>query len=92
MFEVIRRPLITEKATRMTEHNQIAFYVALDATKPEIKATVEALFKVTVRAVNTMVQPGKAKRVRGRLGRRSETKKAIVTLAEGQTIDITTGL
>lgn len=91
-YEVIRRPLITEKATRASEHNQVAFVVALDASKPEIKAAVEMLFKVKVEAVNTLRQKGKSKRFRGRLGQRSDIKKAFVTLAEGHTIDVTTGL
>ena len=91
-YEVIRRPLITEKATRVSEHNQVAFVVALDASKPEIKAAVELLFKVEVKAVNTLRQKGKSKRFRGRQGQRPEIKKAIVTLAEGQSIDVTTGL
>ncbi|QNT68826.1 50S ribosomal protein L23 [Defluviicoccus vanus] len=76
----------------ITEHNQVTFLVATDATKPEIKAAVERLFKVKVMAVNTLRQKGKIKRFRGHLGQRAETKKAIVTLAEGQTIDVTTGL
>ncbi len=91
-YEVIRRPLITEKATRVSEHNQVAFIVATDATKPEIKAAVEKLFKVKVKAVNTLIQKGKHKRFRGRPGARPDIKKAIVTLAEGQSIDVTTGL
>lgn len=91
-YEVIRRPLITEKATMLSEHNQVSFLVSVDASKPEIKAAVEALFKVKVRAVNTLRQAGKVRRFRGRLGSRAETKKAIVTLAEGSTIDVTTGL
>ena len=91
-YEVIRRPLITEKATRVSEHNQVAFVVALDATKPEIKAAVEMLFKVKVEAVNTLRQKGKTKRFRGRPGTRADIKKAFVTLAEGQSIDVTTGL
>lgn len=91
-YEVVRRPVITEKATMVTEFNQVTFLVATDATKPEIKAAVEKLFKVKVTAVNTLLQKGKVKRFRGRLGQRAMTKKAIVTLAEGQTIDVTTGL
>jgi large subunit ribosomal protein L23 len=91
-YEVIRRPLITEKATRVSEHNQVAFIVALDASKPEIKAAVETLFKVKVEAVNTLRQKGKTKRFRGRPGRRPDIKKAFVTLAEGHSIDVTTGL
>ena len=91
-YEVIRAPIITEKATLITEHNQVTFRVAMDATKPEIKAAVEDLFKVKVTAVNTLRQKGKTKRFRGRRGKRVDTKKAIVTLAEGQSIDVTTGL
>ncbi len=92
MYQVIRAPLITEKATALTEKGQVAFKVAVDATKPEIKAAVEGLFGVTVLAVNTLIQKGKTKRFRGRPGVRSDVKKAFVTLAEGQTIDLTTGL
>jgi len=92
MYEVIRRPLVTEKSTMASEHNQVAFEVAVDATKIEIKAALEALFKVKVKAVNTLNQKGKVKRFRGRPGKRSDVKKAIVTLVEGQTIDVTTGI
>ena len=91
-YEVIRRPVITEKATMLSEFNQVSFIVAPDATKPEIREAVEKLFKVKVTAVNTLVQKGKTKRFRGRPGRRPDTKKAIVTLAEGHSIDVTTGL
>jgi large subunit ribosomal protein L23 len=91
-LEIIRRPVITEKTTLLGEHNQVAFLVALDACKPEIKAAVEDLFKVKVKAVNTLTIKGKTKRTRGRPGRRSDVKKAIVTLAEGHSIDVTTGL
>ncbi|TVR99287.1 MAG: 50S ribosomal protein L23 [Rhodospirillales bacterium] len=91
-YEIIRRPVITEKATMLSEFNQVTFLVALDATKPEIRAAVEDLFKVKVTAVNTLRQKGKVKRFRGRLGRRADVKKAIVTLAEGHSIDVTTGL
>ncbi|MBK8176096.1 MAG: 50S ribosomal protein L23 [Rhodospirillales bacterium] len=91
-YEIIRRPLITEKATMISEHNQVTFVVALDASKPEIKSAVETLFKVKVKAVNTLRQKGKVKRFRGRPGVRSDIKKAIITLAEGHSIDITTGL
>ncbi len=92
IYEVIRRPVITEKATMLSEFNQVTFLVAPDATKPEIKAAVETLFKVKVTAVNTLRQKGKLKRFRGRLGQRPDTKKAVVTLAEGDSIDVTTGL
>ncbi|MFQ5348216.1 MAG: 50S ribosomal protein L23 [Alphaproteobacteria bacterium] len=91
-FDVIRRPVITEKATLGSEHNQVTFVVARDATKPEIKAAVESLFDVKVEKVNTLVTKGKVKRFRGIRGRRPDVKKAIVTLAEGHSIDVTTGL
>ncbi len=84
--------MITEKATLLSEQNKVVFRVANDATKDEIAAAVEALFKVNVTKVNTLVVKGKTKRFRGRPGRRSDVKKAVVTLAEGQSIDITTGL
>ena len=85
-------PLITEKATLASEHNQVMFRVALKATKPQIKQAIETLFKVNVTAVNTLITKGKTKRFRGRLGTRGDVKKAIVTLAAGQSIDVTTGL
>ena len=87
-FDIILRPIITEKATMANENGQVTFAVAMDATKPEIKAAVEMLFSVKVTAVNTIVQKGKSKTFRGRPGRRSDTKKAMVTLAEGQNIDL----
>lgn len=92
MYEIIRSPVITEKATLLSEHNQVTFQVPLDACKPEIKVAVEKLFDVKVTAVNTLRQKGKRKVFRGRRGVRSDTKKAIVTLAEGQSIDVTTGV
>lgn len=92
MHELVRTPVITEKTTRGSEHNQVTFRVPLDATKPEIKAAIEGLFKVKVKAVNTIRVAGKAKRFRGQPGQRSDYKKAIVSLAEGQTIDVTTGI
>ena len=92
MYEIIRRPVVTEKRTLLSEHNAVTFKVPLDATKPEIKQAVEALFKVKVMAVNTLRQQGKTKRFRGRMGKRSDFKKAMVTLAEGDTIDVTTGI
>ncbi len=92
MYDIIRGPLITEKSTRGSEHGQVTFKVALEASKPEIKASVETLFGVKVKAVNTIRQKGKVKTFRGRKGRRSDTKKAIITLEEGQMIDITTGV
>jgi large subunit ribosomal protein L23 len=88
-FDLVLTPVITEKATRGSEHNQVTFRVPLAATKPEIKTAVESVFKVKVDAVNTIVVKGKVKQFRGRSGRRSDVKKAIVTLAEGQTIDVT---
>lgn len=91
-FDIIRSPVITEKSTALSEHNQVVFKVARTATKPEIKAAVEALFKVKVTGVNTQVRKGKTKKFRGIAGRQSDVKRAIVTLAEGQSIDVSTGL
>ncbi|QXG82419.1 50S ribosomal protein L23 [Rhodospirillum rubrum] len=91
-YDIVRAPVITEKATLIGEHGQVIFRVPLDATKPEIKAAVEGLFKVKVKAVNTLRSKGKVKRFRGTVGKRSDTKKAIVTLAEGHSIDVTTGI
>jgi large subunit ribosomal protein L23 len=91
-YGLILSPVITEKATMGSAHNQVTFRVPLDATKPEIKAAVEKLFKVKVKAVNTLITKGKVKRFRGRIGQRSDRKKAIVSLAEGHTIDVTTGI
>ena len=91
-YDTILAPHITEKATLLSEQNKVVFKVAQDATKDEIAAAVEELFKVKVTKVNTMVTKGKTKRFRGTIGRRNDVKKAIVTLAEGQSIDITTGL
>ena len=91
-FDVILSPHITEKSTLLSEHNAVVFKVADKATKPEIKAAVEALFSVKVTGVNTIVVKGKTKRWRGKAYRRSDVKKAIVTLAEGQSIDITEGV
>ena len=92
MYEVVRAPVITEKSTLLSERNQFVFRVAENATKPEIKAAIEALFKVKVTAVNTLITKGKTKRFKGRPGVRSDVKTAFVTLAEGQSIDFTTGL
>ena len=92
MYDVILAPVITEKATRTSEHNQVVFRVALDATKPQIKQAVEGLFKVKVKAVNTVNVQGKKKLFKGRPGVRGDWKKAIVSLVEGQKIDVTTGL
>lgn len=91
-YDVIVSPVITEKSTMASESNQVVFNVAPDATKPEIKAAVESLFSVKVASVNTLVRKGKEKRFRGIKGRQSNVKKAVVTLAEGQSIDVTTGL
>ncbi len=92
MYQTILAPLVTEKATALSEQNQVVFRVPLEATKPEIKAAVEGLFGVKVLAVNTLVVKGKTKRFKGRPGQRSDWKKAMVKLAEGQSIDLTTGL
>ncbi len=92
MYNIIRAPLITEKMTILSEQNQVGFKVATDATKPEIAAAIETLFNVKVLSVNTLIQKGKTKRFKGRPGVRSDLKKAIVTLAPGQSIDFTTGL
>jgi large subunit ribosomal protein L23 len=92
LFDVIRAPHITEKSTAASERNQVVFKVALDATKPQIKVAVETLFGVKVLGVNTLVQKGKTKRFKGRPGQRSDTKKAFVQLAEGQSIDLTAKL
>lgn|SRR5690606_16819441 len=91
-YDTILSPVITEKSTLLSEQNKVVFRVAGDATKDEIAAAVEALFKVQVTKVNTVVVKGKTKRFRGIKGRRNDVKKAIVTLAEGQSIDVTTGL
>ena len=91
-YDVVLAPHITEKATLISEHNAVVFKVAREATKPQIKAAVEALFGVSVTGVNTITQKGKSKRWKGRPYTRSDLKKAIVTLAEGQRIDVTTGL
>jgi large subunit ribosomal protein L23 len=92
MYDLIRSPVVTEKTTLGSQHNQVTFRVPLDATKPEIKAAVEGLFKVKVTGVNTMRAKGKVKRFRGVVGRRPDVKKAVVTLAEGHSIDVTTGI
>ena len=91
-YDIIVAPVITEKATMASEHNKVVFKVARDATKPQIKEAVEKLFDVKVAAVNTIVTKGKRKVFKGRLGQRSDRKKAVVTLAEGHSIDVTTGL
>lgn len=91
-YDVIVAPHITEKATMLSEHNAVVFKVTNTATKPQIKAAVEALFDVKVTNVNTLVQKGKVKRWKGKPYTRSDVKKAVVTLAEGQSIDVTTGI
>src|SRR5947209_20618635 len=91
-YDIVLAPHITEKSTMLSEHNSVVFKVAQSASKPEIKAAIEALFGVTVTNVNTMVTKGKTKRWKGQPYRRSDVKKAIVTLAEGQTIDVTEGV
>ena len=92
MYQIVRAPVITEKATLAGEHNQVVFRVASDARKPEIRAAVEGLFDVKVEAVNTLNVKGKTKRFRGRPGVRSGYRKAIVTLAEGHSIDVGAGV
>jgi large subunit ribosomal protein L23 len=92
MLDIIRRPVVTEKTTMGSEHNQVTFRVPLEATKPEIKLAVETVFKVKVKAVNTLRVEGKSKLWRGRPGKRVDYKKAVVTLVEGNTIDVTTGI
>ena len=91
-YDIIRTPVVTEKATIQAENNKVVFNVAKTATKPEIKAAVEQLFSVKVKSVNTLVRKGKTKRFRGIIGTQSDVKKAIVTLEEGHRIDVTTGL
>lgn len=91
-YDIVRRPMITEKSTRGSEWNQVTFEVADWATKAQIKSAVEALFEVKVKSVNTLRLKGKVKRFRNRAGRRRDVKKAIVTLEEGQMLDVTTGI
>ncbi len=91
-YDVIKSPVITEKSTMASEHNQVVFKVSDDATKVEIKKAVEELFNVKVEAVNTVRVKGKVKRFRGQIGRRADVKKAYVTLAEGETLDVSTGI
>ena len=91
-YDVIVSPAITEKATLASEANQVVFNVAKNASKPEIKQAVEALFGVKVKAVNTLIRKGKVKRFKGKVGKQKDVKKAIVTLVDGQSIDVTTGL
>ena len=91
-YDLIISPVVTEKSTLGSEHNQVTFKVRIDATKPQIKAAVETLFKVKVDAVNTLRVKGKSKRFRGHMGRQSDWKKAIVTLKDGEMLDVTTGI
>ena len=91
-YDVIRKPVITEKATMASENGAVVFEVAIDAAKPQIKEAVEQLFGVKVKAVNTTITKGKQKRFRGQMGRRKDVKKAYVTLEDGNTIDVSTGL
>ena len=91
-FTILRSPVVTEKSSLGSQYGQVTFKVALEATKPQIKAAIENLFKVKVTAVNTLITKGKTKRFKGVAGQRSDVKKAIVTLAEGQTIDLGTGV
>jgi large subunit ribosomal protein L23 len=92
MYNTLIAPVITEKSTRGSEYNQVTFKVPLAASKPEIREAVEGLFNVKVKAVNTLVVKGKTKRFKGRMGQRSDWKKAVVTLREGHSIDVTTGI
>ncbi len=91
-YDIVRSPVITEKSTMMSEHNKVMFNVARSASKPEIKEAVEALFGVKVKTVNTLLRKGKVKRFRNTIGKQSDVKKAIVTLEDGQTLDVTGGL
>ena len=91
-YDLIKKPVITEKATMAQENNAFVFQVSMDATKPQIKEAIENIFSVKVKAVNTTIAKGKVKRFRGRPGERSDKKKAYVTLEEGNTIDVSTGL
>ncbi|MEP3639613.1 MAG: 50S ribosomal protein L23 [Paracoccaceae bacterium] len=91
-YDVIRKPIITEKATMAQENGAVVFEVAIEAAKPQIKEAVEALFNVKVKSVNTTITKGKVKRFRGQLGKRKDVKKAYVTLEEGNSIDVNTGL
>ncbi|MEM9524552.1 MAG: 50S ribosomal protein L23 [Pseudomonadota bacterium] len=92
LYDVIRKPVITEKATMVSETGAVVFEVSVDANKPQIRDAVEALFGVKVKSVNTAITKGKVKRFRNRPGKRRDVKKAYVTLEEGNTIDVTTGL
>lgn len=92
MYDIIRKPVVTEKSMRASEHNKVTFTVPVDAKKADIKNAVESVFSVKVESVNTIKTKGKIKRFRGRIGKRSDFKKAVVRLADGQNIDVTTGV
>lgn len=92
LYEVIRRPIITEKTTSLSANNQVVFEVSMDSEKPQIKEAIEFIFKVSVKNVKTLIQDGKVKLFRGKIGKRKKIKKAIVTLKEGQTIDLSAGV
>ncbi len=92
MYTLIQKPLVTEKTAMGSEHGQVTFQVSVDAKKPDIKVAVETLFNVKVKAVNTLIQKGKTKRFKGVKAFRSDVKKAIITLEDGQTIDVGSGL
>jgi large subunit ribosomal protein L23 len=91
-YDLLRRPIITEKATNASENGAVVFEVSMSATKPEIKKAVEELFKVKVKGVNTLISKGKTKRFKGKMGKRKDVKKAYVVLEDGNTIDVSTGL
>ncbi|MBI1954389.1 MAG: 50S ribosomal protein L23 [Proteobacteria bacterium] len=92
VLNLVKKPVITEKSTRLSESDQVVFVVDSKATKPQIKQAIEALFNVKVKAVNTLILKGKRKIFRGRVGRRSDYKKAMVSLEKGQRIELGTGL
>mgnify|MGYP001436036254 CR=1 FL=1 len=92
LYDLLRRPVITEKATNASENGAVVFEVTMNASKPDIKRAVEELFKVKVKGVNTLISKGKTKRFKGRMGRRKNIKKAYVILEDGNTIDVSTGL
>jgi large subunit ribosomal protein L23 len=91
-FDIIRYPIVTEKSTNLSEHNQVTFVVMKSATKPQIKAAIEAAFGVSVKAVNTLIRKGKVKRFKGRVGVQVDIKKAIITLNDGQQLDLGSGI
>ncbi len=92
MYEIIRKPIVTEKSTMLSSHNQVVFEVSIDAEKNEIKNAVESLFKVKVKSIKTLIKDGKVKVFKGKIGKRKKIKKAIVVLQSGQTIDLSTGV